>query len=86
MTKLRTRLALLLNEMRSWEPGSPPEITASELAKRYSLDLDSVLALARSEGFRLADEVHPEWVDPNADTKPIMVRADVLSEEENTSH
>lgn len=81
MTKLRTRLALLLNEMRTWEPGSTPDVTASELTKRYSLDLDSVFALARSEGFRLVDEGHPEWVDPNADTKPVMVRADVLGEE-----
>ena len=57
--------------MRSWEPGSAPSVTASELAVKYGLDLDSVLVLARSEGFRLVEDGVPEWVDPNADTKPI---------------
>lgn len=82
MTKLRTRLALLLKEMGTWRSGSTPDVTARDLAERYDLDLDFVLILARSKGFRLVDEVQPDWVDPDADTKPIFFRRDVSGQEE----
>lgn len=60
MEKLRDRLALLLKEFRSWNPEQPARLTANELARRFDLELDTVLRLGASEGFHLhAQEAVP---------------------------
>lgn len=77
MSKLRERLALLLSELRTWHPGyEPPEGTAELLSAKYMLEMSTVEALARSEGFELQEAPEPgtpTWVDPDKTTDRIDV-------------
>lgn len=75
MQELRDRLALLLQELRTWAPNEPPAITAKELADRFDLDVITVHKLARSEGFDLVVErtvthtgMTPGYVNPSEET------------------
>lgn len=70
--KLRTNLALLHEELCSWDPTLPSK-SACVLAVQYNLDLQDVLIQARLVGYQLAEVGTPQWVDPNADTVPITV-------------
>lgn len=77
MSKLRERLALLLTELRTWHPGyKPPAGTAEILSAKYLLEIETVAALARSEGFELQQAPEPGtplWVDPDKTTDRIDV-------------